>query len=79
MCKVICEVRPGLIESERTALVPTAEGHREEVTVSENEVSGDGIQVAFIGKRNGNVLVELSRESSSGRWRLWVPEKFVTR
>ncbi|HTE19884.1 MAG TPA: hypothetical protein VK689_16085 [Armatimonadota bacterium] len=77
VCEVKCEVRPGLIESERTALVPTAEGHKEEVTVSDSEVSDDGILAAFIGKRDGNVLIELSRESSSGRWRLWVPEQFI--
>jgi hypothetical protein len=80
MCIVKCEVRDGLIESERTALVPTAEGVKEEVTVSKSEVSGEGIRAAYLGRReDGSVLIELSRESSSGRWRLWVPEACVVR
>ena len=67
-----CEVRPGLINSERVALIPTVHGWSEEVTVSEQEVDDNTVRAGFIGQHNGKVLIELPRETASGHWRVWV-------
>lgn len=77
MCRVRCVIHPGLIETERVAIVKTAAGGTEEVTVSARSIEEDTIPAAFIGQDDGRVLVELPRETSSGRWRLWVPKEQV--
>jgi hypothetical protein len=77
--RVMCEVRPGLIDSERIALIPTVGGWREEVMLSRDEVDDGTARAAFIGERDGQVLIELSRETSSGHWRLWVPADLVVK
>jgi hypothetical protein len=79
MCRVKCVVEPGLIETERVVRIPTVEGHQEEVTVSRSQVEDGAVQAALIGEQDGRALVELPRESASGRWRLWVPSSQVVR
>src|SRR5207248_10895834 len=70
--RVKCEVRPGLIDWERTALIPTVDGWSEEVTVWHEDAVDNTIRAGFIGQQNGRVLIELPRETASGHWRLWV-------
>lgn len=72
MCEVKCTIEPGLIDSERVAIIRTAEGGSEEVTVSSRAVTERGIKAALIGKSGERLLIELPREAASGRWRLWV-------
>lgn len=79
MCKVKCKVNNGLVESEKVVLIRTIEGHEEEVTVSAAEVSDNTVEAGLIGVRDGKALIELSRESASGHWRLWVPEGQLVR
>jgi len=80
MCKVRCRVKPGLIESESVVYVPTADGgQEEEVTVSTDQVVDNTLHAAFITRGQGKILVELPRESASGRWRVWVPEERIVR
>lgn len=78
MLEVKCSIYPGLIESERVALVPTAEGGEEEVVVSARLASTDSIRAAEVGRHGDRVLIELPRESATGRWRLWVPAANVS-
>jgi hypothetical protein len=70
---VQCTIEPGLVDSEKVANIPTSGGDTEEVVVSSNIVQENSIRVAEIGRRQNQVLIELPRESSTGRWRLWVP------
>lgn len=72
MCKVNCEVENGLIPSEKVARVTTADGRTEEVVVSNRQIMGGTLIASQIGEDGDRVLVELPRESSSGRWRIWV-------
>lgn len=65
----------GLVPSEKVARIEMAGGEIEEVSVSADDISPDNELMAyFIGRddKAGRVLVELPRESASGRWRLWV-------
>ncbi len=45
----------------------------EEVVVHENSIHHGNLEVGrVIGTQDGYSLVELPRESASGRWRVWV-------
>lgn len=68
----------GAIPSEAVVEIPTLQG-TEEVVVHTSQVTADGVEVGYIGtkKTDGSVLVELPRESVSGRWRIWVPGSAV--
>jgi hypothetical protein len=79
MCEVRCTVKPGLIESERVAIIPTATGGTEEVTVYRGAVTDNSIRAAFIGEDDGQVLIELPRESATGAWRVWVSRDQLVR
>ena len=60
--------------SEKIARIKSAEGHVEEVTLSNSLVAGKTIEASLIGRSDDKVLVEVPRESSSGRWRLWIKQ-----
>jgi len=72
VCKINCEVAEGLIPSERVVRFESYDAGREEVAVSERHIEGGALLVSEIGTDGEKVLVELPRESSSGRWRVWV-------
>jgi hypothetical protein len=68
-------VFPGLVPAEKIARIELAGGEIEEVSVSADDINANNELIAyFIGRddKGGRVLVELPRESASGRWRLWV-------
>ena len=73
MREVSCTIQPGLIETEKVAIIPTAEGGTEEVIVSARVATANAIRAAEVGRQGEKVLIELPRESATGRWRLWVP------
>ena len=72
MCRVIAKIEEGLVPSERVARISTADGFTEEFTVSARQVANGTVEATYIGRQNGNVLLELPRESASGNWRVWV-------
>jgi hypothetical protein len=53
------------------------DGKSEEVAVSAQNIQNDKLLAFVIGRDEGNVLVELPRESASGRWRIWVKEAAI--
>lgn len=60
--------------SESIATIPTISG-AEEVIVYSGLVVNNRLNVGpILGKDGDKRLVELPRESASGRWRVWVPE-----
>jgi hypothetical protein len=69
----------GSIPSEEVVEIPTVSGS-EEVVVHKSQVTAGSVEVGFIGTKeaDGSVLIELPRESVSGRWRVWVPKSAVT-
>jgi hypothetical protein len=67
----------GSIPSEEIVTISTARGP-EEVVVHTSQVTDDGVEAGFIGERDDQVLVELPRETLSGRWRIWVPKSDLT-
>lgn len=69
----------GLVPTEKIARIQMADGEIEEVSVSEDDINANNELMAyFIGRdKGGRVLVELPRESASGRWRLWVSANSV--
>lgn len=82
-CYVSCDVREGLHPSELTVYIQTVAGHAEEVSVSKEEVQhrgsfGMGLLVWRIGSEGSRTLIELSRETSTGFWRLWVSSAHLT-
>jgi hypothetical protein len=78
MCTINCyEVEEGLIPTEKVVRLRTADGRSEEVVVSNSQLVGRRIIASEIGRERGNVLIELPRESSSGRWRVWVSENEI--
>lgn len=66
----------GPVPSEVLVQIPTVEGP-EDVVVHQSQVDDKGIEVGYIGDKGENALVELPRETVSGRWRVWVPKKLV--
>ena len=71
-CTVLAE-GPG--PSEMVVKVKTIDGHNEQVLLSRRSIQDEYIRVgSALSRENGNVLIELPRETSSGRWRIWVPE-----
>jgi len=76
--KVTCDkVVDGLMPTEKIARIQTADGKIEDVAVSAKSISGNKLLASEIGRHEGKVLVELPRESNSGRWRIWVKESLV--
>jgi hypothetical protein len=58
--------------SEATVGIVTTEGE-EEVVVDASLIKDDGLEVGRVLERTRDrALVELPRESASGRWRVWV-------
>lgn len=66
----------GSIPSETVVTISTARGP-EEVIVHNSQASEDSVEAGFIGEKDDQVLVELPRETLSGRWRVWVPKTAV--
>jgi hypothetical protein len=77
MCNINCQIEDGLIPSEKVARLATADGGFEEVVVSAAQTTGSKLMAFEVGRTEGKVLVELPRESSSGRWRVWVREQDI--
>lgn len=72
--RVRCRIKNGFIPAEKTIYIQGADGNWEEVTVSPKNLSGNALEASEVGRDKGRVLVELPRESASGRWRLWVKQ-----
>jgi hypothetical protein len=65
--------RDGPIPSETVVTIPTVSG-TEDVIVHQSQVDADTVEVGFIRvKEDGSLLIELPRETMSGRWRVSVP------
>lgn len=75
--RIRCRVGGGFIPAERTVFIRRADGAIEEVTVSAKNLYGNRLEASEIGRSGNKVLVELPRESASGRWRLWVKRSSV--
>lgn len=61
--------------SEKLIGVQTSSGEWEQVIVSSRVLRGETIDVGLgLSYENGAVLIELPRESTSGKWRVWVPQ-----
>jgi hypothetical protein len=76
--KLNSNIVDGLMPAEKIARIQDVDGKIEEVTVSTNNLSDNKFLMASeIGRNAGNVLVELPRESASGRWRMWVKESSI--
>ena len=66
------EIAQGPGPAEIIVEVETRDGS-EEVVVSRGLFRDGGLEVGHpIGDRDGYALVELPREASSGKWRIWV-------
>lgn len=77
MCRVkIRDVQDGLIPSEKIVKIDTVDG-TEEVAVSGTFVQNDQLRVAFIGRNENKILIELPVETTSGRRRVWVAQADV--
>lgn len=73
-CKVVTE-GPG--PSETVVEIKTTDGN-EEVIVSRKLVKNDFLDVGpLVHEDKTRVLLELPRESVSGKWRIWVPKSAV--
>jgi hypothetical protein len=70
-------IEEGLIPTEKIVRVENADGDFEEVPVSDQSIQDGKLLTSFIGRREDRVLVELPRESASGRWRIWVKASAV--
>lgn len=70
-------IEEGLMPAEKIFRVENAEGGMEEIPVSSRSISEGKLMASEIGTHEGRVLVELPRESASGRWRIWVKASVV--
>jgi len=69
--------REGPIPLQTVVTIAPARSRTEDVIVHRCQVHERSLEVAYIGERDGLLLVELPRESLSGRWRVWVPKSAV--
>jgi hypothetical protein len=70
---VKCEILDGFTPTEKIARILGADGKVDDVVVSVKSITSNHLLLAAeIGRRDDKVLVELPRESASGRWRMWV-------
>ena len=69
--------REGHVALEAVVAIPTARGQTEEVIVHRGDLDERSLEVTYIGERDGLLLVELPRQSMSGRWRVWVTKSAV--
>ncbi len=79
MCRIKAEISDGLIANELFAHIHTVDGGVEEVVVSKSDVAGSSVKAAQIHASPDKVLVELPRESMSGKFRIWVQPDRVER
>jgi hypothetical protein len=63
----------GPIPSEKVVTIWTTSS-TEEVIVHASQLDPKGIEVGLIAQRGNELLIELPRETFSGRWRVWVPK-----
>ncbi len=75
--KIKCEIVEGFTPVEKIARIQGADGKIEEVAVPVQSIAANHLLAAVIGREGNNVLVELPRESASGRWRMWVDHSIV--
>jgi hypothetical protein len=78
MVRLEGKIEEGLMPREVIFRVEDAEGGIEEIPVSQRSIQ-EGKLIAYTVGRDleGRVLVELPRESVSGRWRMWVKASAV--
>jgi hypothetical protein len=80
---VICEVRPGLRESERTVAVVNIHGRKEFLRIEGSYLRCEGgkfyLPVGYIYEHpeSDSVLIELPMEADSGARRVFVPRKNI--
>jgi hypothetical protein len=78
MAEVVCEVGPGLRDSEKTASVKDVFNRRLHLRVEDGFITTDGDQhylpIGIVGIDDAKdlALIELPHESDSGISRLWV-------
>lgn len=74
MQRVKCKkVQSGLVSFEKIVRLKTADNREEELAVPSQIVRKDQtIPVSAIGRQGRKTLIELPRETVSGRWRIWV-------
>ncbi len=77
MNRVKAKIIRGATRSERIAYIKTAEGINAEVLLSAAQTGSDHVFAAEVARDNGNVLIELPQETSSGYWRVWVKKNQV--
>jgi hypothetical protein len=72
--RINCQVSDGLMPNEKIARIETFDGKSEDVAVSAKNIEGNQLKAHEITRDSdgANVLIELPRESASGRWRVWV-------
>jgi hypothetical protein len=73
----VSSVSEGLVPSEKVVKISARDGSFEELSLSVRQVEGQTIYASEIGRQDRNVLIELPRESASGKWRMWVDESLV--
>jgi hypothetical protein len=83
MIGVLCEVSPGLRDSERGVAIPNVHGRKERLRIEANYLrEREGrtyLPVGFIYEHepSNSVLIELPLEADSGHWRMFVPKENV--
>jgi hypothetical protein len=78
MAQVICEIAPGLRDTEKTASIRDVFNRRLHLRVEDGFVTTEGgrhylpIGIVGVDEAKGLALIELPHESDSGISRLWV-------
>jgi hypothetical protein len=75
--KLSCELVDGLMPAEKIARFKAADGKFDEVFVSTENLDNNSLVVNVIAQMEGRALIELPRESASGRWRVWVASSSI--
>jgi hypothetical protein len=71
-------IREGSHPSEIVVAVETADGKHERLVVDKRSLIDDTLGVGYpVGGDRDRLLIELPRETLSGRWRVWVSRETV--
>ena len=73
----VASFRDGLHPTEVIVAINTDQG-QVDLVIDKDSLIDDIIEVGYpVAKREGHLLVELPRETTSGQWRVWVEDDAV--
>lgn len=80
MVKVKARIESGLIDSERACFITGLDGHEEELLIAASQTGLNWVLATLVSccDQEDSALVEFGRITSSGKWRMTVPQSSLS-